>query len=279
MIFYLFRNLFFGLLAIALTSCSVNEHALITRDSSTSIDNCLVVIGIKWIDTYNDPGSEKLVEKSVTSNDLLENEDLIAGKEVSEGGSELYRALYYLSEFRFVFRDEQGEEHFFTRFGKDKNQYEHVAIYEFAPGNYTLTRVETIQHRVEENKRTIYIERWHRNQVDYEEVLGAWDFPKGKIVYLGDLTFYFSSTRFIYGLLTPDELVRKSDLERIEFQDRFEEMKNLLKAEKSWFPTDNMINLASENKWVYIQKERNMNREEKNMENEQPKKKNKNAFF
>ncbi len=280
---YILRISLIGVLVFILTSCSGIEHELRTEDSVTSIDNSLIVIGIQWIDTYNDPESQYSTKLKTYSDGLLNDEKLIASKEVEKDKPELYRYLYYLNKFRFVFVDNAGKEHYFIRFGKDKRQYETKAIFEFAPGDYIFSRVETYQEKFKDNRNLVDIERWKRFEVDYQETFGQWRFPAGKIVYLGDLIFYFKTKRFIFGMLTPEELVQKTVLEKIEFLDRIEETKNTLKEEKPWLPIDNIVNLASEKKWIYIESEPEAEIGEKNEEvkeiEETPKKNRKNSFY
>ncbi len=75
-----------------------------TRDSTTYIENSLIVIGIQWVDIYNDLLSKKETRKTIHSFTLLDNKELIVDKEVEAGNRELYDDLYYLNKFKFIFQ-------------------------------------------------------------------------------------------------------------------------------------------------------------------------------
>lgn len=261
-----------GLLAALLllvSACSSNEYELLTQESPTSKENTLVVMGITWIETYNDTKDKE--QKTLVSFNLLQNEEQIKKQRSEKDVSKLYHALHYMNSFRFVWQDQNEESHSFVRFGKDLRQYEKSALYQFKPGTYTLKGVEMIQNRFQERPKDTP-ERWQRYKVIKKEDFGTWELPPGKIVYLGDLTFYFKTKRFIYGLLTPEEVVDSIKLEKVELKNDFDAMKTALAEQKPWFPVEQMINLAQDREWIYIQAP-------PVIEAEQPKPKDKNAFF
>jgi hypothetical protein len=274
------RSSVFSLLLLLIVSCSGNEQALVTKNSTTSLENSLIVMRIKWVDSYGYP--DKKDREVITSSDLLKRTDLFRRREVEEGKPELYGYLHYLNRFTFLFENDTGEEQNFIRFGKDTRQYEPIAIYQFSPGDVSLVGIETYQEQFNAAEWEEQMNSWTRTRKNLDQDFGKWNLPKGKIVYLGDLTFYYHTQRFVFGSFKPEELVESTTLLRIEMKDRFEETRTMLKDQKPWFPADDVINLSSENEWVYKQillEEEDRPEEETDLKEEQPKKDKGNSFF
>ncbi len=253
MIKILLRSNLIYLFVLFLASCSSNNLEIITKDSTTSLDNSLVVMRINWIDSYY--YDDKKENGIIVSSDLLKKTDLFEKREVNEGEPELYGYLYYLNSFSFIFQDGSGKEQRFVRFGKDLRQYEPVAIYQFTPGEVSLGAIETYEEKLSSsqlaNQRDGRMEYWSRSKVIYEDDFGRWDLPKGKIAYLGDLTFYYHTKRMVLGWFPPKKLVESIVLEKIELKDGFDETRVMLAEQKPWFPADGMINLSMDKVWVY----------------------------
>lgn len=268
-----FNGVLAGMLLL-FSACAGNEYQLLTQDSPTSKENTLVVIGVKWIETYNDTKDKE--EKTSVSFDLLMDEALIKDKRVEKDKTALYLPLYYMHTFRFELTDQNGEDHSFVRFGKDLLQYEKIALYQFKPGTYTLKGIEMAQNRFEEANAKNSPVRWQRFKVDHQENFGTWELPPGKIVYLGGLILHFKTKRFIFGIFTPEELIESIKLEKVEFKNDFEAVKSDLMEQKPWFPADQIINLATDQEWVYVHVPQPSSVD---TESEQPKQKDKNAFF
>ena len=257
---------------LLLEGCSTSELDLISKDSATSINKTLVVLRINWQETYNDT---KLKEDNImTGAGLLNLKEVIDNNRVVPGKPELYRALYYLSKFKFEFEHEDGSDPYFIRFGKDLRQYESLGIYQFTPGKIALKNVFTEQKRFKEGRNGNMDVYWYKYTVDYPEDYGFWDLPQGKIVYLGDFTMFFKTKRFIEGLIYPEEVNKSIVLERVVVEDHFDAVKEELSQKKDWFPAENLLNLSNPKEWVYIQAS-----EEKKVETQSPKKKDPNAFF
>ncbi|MBU3917697.1 hypothetical protein KKA14_19390 [bacterium] len=239
------------LFLIVLSSCSGVEHAFLTKDSDVSKTQSILVMGINWVEVYNDTKDD--TEKTLLSQDLLLDVKLVAKRREKETGPELYRELHYISDFKFHFIDENEKEHFINRFSKNLVQYEKIAIHEFQPGRYKLNNISVVQDKFGEQQisRNTEIEKWKRHFLKYPGEYGNWEFEPGKIVYLGNLTLYFKTKRFIFGLFTPEELVDKITLEKISLEDRFDETVKELQTLKPWFPATEMVNMSRTEEWIF----------------------------
>jgi len=277
-----------AVILLLFAGCSGVEHQLITKDSVTSRDNTLVVVGIKWVEVYNDAKAEAkekdTIIKTQRSYQLLDDNALVLRNLVKKNDPELHHPLYYLHHFKFIFNDEQGEEHTFIRFGKDLRQYEPYAIYELPPGTYRLNQIDWRENRFQAGQGGNYPVL---DQLFFEgrsEQFGQWTLPAGKIVYLGEITIRFHTKRIIFGIITPVEAEKEIDLLQIDIEDKFEQTIADLKKQKPWFPATEMVNLSSPGKWVYSQLpeellKRKGNEEGGSEESPVQKEKDKNAFF
>ncbi len=243
---------FFSIM-IMLGGCSGVEHAFVTKDSEVSRTKSLVIMRIKWVEEYNDTKDKE--EKVLYSQNLLSNLKLVEDKRVDIDKPELYQPLHYLFDFQFQLIDQQKEKHFFNRFGRDLREYEEIAIYEFDPGHYKMNNIVLKQQRFAlTSSRDKDVERWKEHIENYQHDFGSWDLEKGRIIYLGDLTMFFKTKRFVFGLLSPEEVVDTIVLNKISLEDHFEEIKEQLKTSKDWFPADEMINKAMA-KEIILEKE------------------------
>lgn len=246
-----------GLLLSALLllgSCSSSDtvHPVVSRDSKVSRDKALIVMGVTFWEMYNDTQDDDLIKK-LHSPDLLEDEGRVNKRLVKKKGTELHEPLHYLSRFRFHFSGPGASEHEFVRFDRDTRQYEAIAIHEFVPGSVRLREITTEQRYYEKPSHTRGDERrWAQHWEDYEASFGSWDLEAGRVTYMGHLTMYFRTERFVLGLITPEELVARIELAAIVIEDRFEETKKRLQAEKPWFPVAEMENQSKPGKWVYL---------------------------
>ncbi len=242
---------FFLIAALALAGCSSQVyHPIVSADSTVSRDKALIVMGVSFWDQYND--TEDLVTKKLYSADLLADKKRVAKRLDNPNGTVLTQPLHYLSRFQFQFVTPEEAKHTIVRFDKDTREYEDIAIHEFVPGPVQLVNISTVQqHYIEERayKSTDY--RWKRHWIDYSELFGAWDLPSGKVVYTGNLTMYFKTRRFIFGMLTPEELVEQIELVAVVIEDRFDAVREQLKTEKPWFPISEMKNLSKPGRWIY----------------------------
>ncbi len=238
------------LLILLLSSCSGTEHAFLTKNSDVSKTKSILVMGINWVEVYND--TEDDTEKTLFSKDLLMDKKKILKRQEKKNEPELYRALHYISDFKFHFMDEKEDKHFFTRFSKNLVQYEKIAIHEFQSGKYEFNNISVIQEKVGEQRASKGGEmaKWQKHYVDYPGEYGKWEFEPGKIVYMGNLTIYFKTKRFVFGLFTPEELVDKITLVRISLEDRFDETVKELQTSKPWFPASQMINRSRREEWI-----------------------------
>ncbi|MCG8333515.1 MAG: hypothetical protein MJE63_03300 [Proteobacteria bacterium] len=275
-------KLFLGLFFLVITACSSKEYKPLTKDSSPSLNNSLAVMGIKFVENYTDP--ETLEEKSFTSYNILKDKELLKRRQIEKGSPELFRSLHYLSDFKFHWSDDKGVDHVIVRFHNNLLQYENIALYELKPGTYTLNGFRMRQLKLKESKRGKSEDRWHLYFEQYNETIGTWELPAGKIVYLGDLTLTFFTKKENRGLLSPEVVNRDIILQKIEIKDEFENMKSALKEQKPWFPADKMLNAAQENQWVYYQpsaarkKQEESDPEQPQSEKQEPKKK-ENTFY
>lgn len=245
------RNLVYCLYALLafllLTACS-SEMELITKDSVTSRQNTLVVMGIKWIDTYNDPKDHSM--NTIASYQLLQDEKRIKEKLTSEGAPLLRERLYYLSHFKYYFEEADGKERMIEHFARNMNAYEPTVIYQFKPGKLTLNTIST-RHQVFGRKRSVKESELKKEvKTDYSLDFGSWQLPQGKIVYLGDLTLHFKTKRFLHGIIQEQELNRKVSLMKITLEDNFEAVRAALKEDKPWFPVDQVENIAFAGEWI-----------------------------
>lgn len=276
-------NIVAGILLIALNACAATNHTLLTENSSPSLDNALVVMGIKWIEIYNDVETKE--EKTGISYELLNDAKLLKQKQRKEGQPELGTPLYYLNYFTFEWSDEKGKTHTFVRFAKNLHQYENIALYEFSPGTYSLNIIDMVYEKYyQPNNKRYSATDWQNYPQRYKEEFGTWELSAGKIHYLGDLTFYFRTKRFDLGIIVSDYRVEDIQLEKIEIVDNFEEMKSEIAEQKPWFPVSQMTNMAIEKQWIYAKpaeaKQPKAPAEpEKPKVDEKPKEKKKNTFY
>ncbi len=273
---------FFGLVFLMVTACSSIEHPVITKESVTSRENTLVVMGVKWVETYNNP-KEKTI-KTLHSHQLLEDEELVKKRLIQVGKSELKGELYYLSHFNFYLADENGNTHTFEHFARDLRGYDPLVVYQFMPGKLTLDKIMTKHKKYTSHREFSKIELWKPYNVIHSQDYGSWQLPKGKIVYLGDLTLHFKTKRFIYGMIQEKVINRSVTLLKVTMEDRFEEARTALKENKPWFPADQMENLSHAQEWIFDQeaieelKETETENEEK-LKADQPEKKKEDSFF
>jgi len=237
--------------ALALAGCSSQVyHPIVSADSPVSRDKTLIVMGVSFWEQYND--TEDLVTKKLYSADLLSDTKRVSKRLENPNGTLLTRPLHYLSRFQFQFVTPKEADYTIVRFDKDTREYEDIAIHEFVPGPVQLVNIATVQQHYTEDtphKSTDY--RWKRHWVDYSESFGAWDLPAGKVAYTGHLTMYFKTERFIFGMLTPEELVKEIKLVAVVIEDRFDAVREQLKKEKPWFPVNEMENLSKPGRWIY----------------------------
>lgn len=239
---------------VVLGGCASNAvHPVVSQDSVVSRDKALIVMGVSFIEKYNDTEDKKI--KKLISADLLKDEKKLKEILDEEDGTALDQPLHYLSRFRFQFMAENDTIHEFIRFNLDTREYEAIAIHEFVPGSIRLINIVTEQHWYREKLHARGSESfWEKHWVNYEKPFGSWDIQAGKVTYLGHLTMYFTTKRFIHGILTPSELVESTTLVAIVIEDRFEEVKTQLENEKPWFPATEMENQSRPGKWIYQQK-------------------------
>ncbi|MFH2129740.1 MAG: hypothetical protein ABIK68_05140 [bacterium] len=238
---------------LVLGGCSFRTfHPVVSQETAVSRDQAMLVMGVSFQEIYND--TTDALEKKLVSTDLLKDPVRLRKLLEDPKGTTLYTPLHYLSRFQFQFLTPSGEKHGFIRFDKDVREYEDIAIYEFPPEHVSLVNIATEQHHfsTETLARTSSI-RWKKYWIDYAEAYGTWDLQAGRIAYLGHLTLYFKTERFIFGLLTPEEVVERIRLVAIVIEDRFDDTRQQLKKEKPWFPADEMINQAKPAQWIYHQ--------------------------
>lgn len=238
------------ILVLAAGCSSENVYPVVSRDTAVSRDKALIVMGVSYCEMYND--TQENLEKKLFSSDLLKEKKNLRDKLVEKDGTALSEPLHYLSNFRFRFMSPGDVEHEFVRFNLDTREYEPIAIHEFEPGPVRLVGIATDQFRFKPNPFPRGDdEDWHKYWVYYEEPFGAWDLEQGKITYMGHLTLYFRTKRFVRGLLTPRELVESVKLVAIVMEDRFAETQKQLHEKKPWFPASEMVNQSRTGKWIY----------------------------
>jgi len=237
-------------LLIMLSGCTkISNHPFITEDSNISRENSILVMGINFVEVFN---NKKGQYETLNSADLLKKEELIQSVMDNNKKGKLLKPLHYLANFRFRFSDQNGNKHEIRRFNKYLNQYESIALHEITPGTMQLHQVTVDEYRYDKEQNAQGDnDHWKRFWTNYPEKYGTWELEKGKIIYLGNITFYFHTQKFIFGLFTKAELVDNIKLVRIEIQDQFEATKQKLKELKPWFPADDMINKANNKQWVY----------------------------
>lgn len=225
---------------------------VVTEETQVSRENALLVMGVTWLEKYND--TEEMLEKILYSTDLVKDKTRLRKLLKNKNGSALSRPLHYLSRFQFQFDTLQKKNPAFIRFDKDVREYEEIAIHEFVPGRIRLDNIAIEQlHFDDQGTYNSSDFRWKKHWLDYEQNYGSWDLHASRIAYIGHLVMYFKTRRFIHGLLTPEELVRRTQLVAVVIEDRFDEVRKQLKKEKPWFPVDEMVNQSKPEKWVYFE--------------------------
>jgi hypothetical protein len=246
------RLLLVALLVLAGCSFRVN-HPVVSQETPVARENAIIVMGVTWVEKYND--TEDGTERKLFSYDLIKDKKRVRKRLRDPNGTAITKPLHYLSNFEFQFDGPQEGKHGFIRFKNDIKEYEEIAIHQFVPGHVRLNNIAFNQRHFSSLDLTKNREfRWVLNTSEFEEDYGSWDLQAGKIIYLGHLTLYFKSRRFIFGLITPEELVHPTKLVAVVIEDRFDEVKQQLKREKSWFPADEIVNQAKPAKWIYAEK-------------------------
>jgi len=242
--------IFLSALMLAAGCSSGVVHPLVSRNSAVSRDKALIVMGVSFWEIYNDTQDDQT--KKLYSADLLKDSKNVGKKLEKKDGTVLQEPLHYLSNFRFQFIAPGDIQHEFVRFNLDTREYQPIAIHEFAPGSVRLVKITTDQHRFQPMLHSRgQDEEWKKFWVDYEEPFGTWQLEQGKITYMGHLTLYFKSERFVRGLITPRELISSIRILAIVVEDRYEETLKRLQEEKPWFPATEMENQAQPGKWIY----------------------------
>lgn len=238
----------FGLTAVfALSACSSKELKPLDKNSVTSRDNTLIVMGIRYEETVYDLNDETTT--LITSDGLPEDAELVASKRSSKDALLLDHPLHHLALFEFYFDHEPAGDYVIERFGRHLEEYAPLGIYQVQPGTLRLESIKTRHGELLDNKAEI--DFWHTVISQYNEAFGSWSLQPGNIVYLGNLTLHFYTKRFTFGLFNQEKVNRSVTLTRISIEDRFAETLKHLETEKPWFPSAKMENHAIEKEWHY----------------------------
>jgi hypothetical protein len=234
------------------TACSsATEYPVITKDTAVSRENTIMVMGIQWVDTYNDAIGDREI-KVLRSEDLLSDQKRLSQYRHHRDEGRLSQPLHYLANIRLEFMTPDETWHRVVRFSRDLNTYQTLALHAFLSGPVQLKAIDMDQYRFDEGIMTATGERRHSIfRQRYEEDFGAWNLKSGQVVYLGHLTLDFRTRRFVLGLITPEEFVDRIRLTRLTLEDRFEETREQLRKDHPWFPVGEMINLSADRQWVY----------------------------
>lgn len=239
-----------------LVSCSGKTLRPINKDSLVSRKNTIVILDIQWVDNYFDINSKEVNVRK--SNQLLSDDKLIKDHllEIEGNESKLYSPLYYLNNFQFNLQNDNGDAFKIIRFNKNVIEYESLAIFDIAPGNYSLNAIEfQTQQFKEASEKKKPDEPWSQRYYSVDGEFGQWKLEPGKLYYLGSLTFYFKTKRFSYGFYNRSPLNKEVKFMGIKTEDKFEQVKNGLIKTNPWLPVSNIINLSEPLKWFHKRNE------------------------
>ena len=235
-----------------LTACSVNKLETINKNSLVSRKKAIVILDIKWVDNYFHIDRKAVKEEN--SVHLLLDDSLIKERLLDfEGNTSKFNSpLYYLNNFQFELKNENDDAYEITRFYRKRAEYEPQAIFDIAPGNYSMNNIEFI---TQQSKKTgDYIlppGHWSKKYRTLEGEFGQWELEPGKIYYLGSYTFYFKTKRFNYGMMNKFVLNKSVKYMGLKREDKFEQVKKELIKTKPWLTVDGMINLSEPSKWFH----------------------------
>lgn len=240
-------NLF---ILLTVASCSGPVPSpIITKDSNVARTKAIVVMGVHWVEEYNDV--KEGVMKIHNSSDLLLDQEKIRDERISLKESRLRNPLYYIANTRFIFQNSAEEEQMITRFNRDLKEYEPIAIHEVLPGDLYWKQIKLDSYLFnEDNSKELPILR----DLQYKEIstpFHKWQLEPGKIYYLGDVTLHFQTKRSLYGLFTEKQVVRKLVVTKVQVEDRFQLVQEILAKQQAWFPVGEMQNLSFTKEWDY----------------------------
>jgi hypothetical protein len=120
-----------GLLGTACTT--VVEYPVITKNSVVSREKTILVMGIQWVDRYNDAIGDGEI-KVLRSEDLLSDQKLLARNRHHRDQERLTQPLHYLANIRLEFSGPDQVRHQIVRYNRDLKTYPTLAVHEFLPG-------------------------------------------------------------------------------------------------------------------------------------------------
>lgn len=240
----------FGILLFQ--GCNTTSYIpLITQDTAVQRTQSIGIIGVRWIETYNDPETTSFITR--TNEDLFKDKDNIAFQRVFAGKTLLHNPLTYLANFQLISQITGSTSDNFTieRFNLDLLEYFPNTIHSFEPGQYTLKTFRMDQYRlyrgVNEDPTPI-VDQLYPVKFPLPEV--NWKLNPGEITYMGDITFFLETKKIHFGI-PPKPVVDKIMLKRIVYSDKFSEMMESMKKDNPWLPLDNINNQAKTGDWQW----------------------------
>lgn len=253
---------------------------MVLKDSSISRKDVIVVMGINWIDTYNDTETGDI--KTQLGSDVPKDKKRVAAQRINPKESGLREPLYYIGNLRLHLLNSENKKETINRFNKDLRGYEAIAIHQFSPGSYDWNHLSFDEYKMSITYREDI--RWKKEMKNIFKPFQKWNFEAGKVYYLGDLTLRYQTKRKGFGWLPREELVQRIVLNKIELKDNFEATMEKLKQDKPWLPVGEMVNLSQEKSWDYSdvvlhKKKAEQSNEVKPSEEKEDKEKDKEEYF
>jgi hypothetical protein len=230
-----------------ITSCATPQlQTPVDRKTLVERTNALIIIGTTWQEYYNDPKSNE--DKILKSPELLNNVVLLEENRTSSDKKLLKKPLHYLFNIKFI-AELNNEEKVFTRYGKRVVEYEDFGIYQVSPGNFSLNEI-TLNKLVFKPSGTEKLHvRWQKYEEYFENNFGSWLIEPGKIYYLGDFKLYFRAKKKKFGFYPVENINISLKTEGIKYYSDYNQLIELFRKEKPWFPAKDIIDVSTSEKW------------------------------
>ncbi|MGK0289008.1 MAG: hypothetical protein ACI86H_000429 [bacterium] len=261
MITKIVQNLFYIVLIIFSTGCSLDYIQQVTPTSNIQRSESIIVMRVFWYDEFRELKHELI--KTTTSQKIVQ--DFLKKTDFPNHKKRLPETLYHLSNFRFELESKSIDSQWFRKSDLFLDEYKPISIYALKPTTITLKQFLVDEKRFfQPQKRSDEIELNHTFLEEYSLPSRSWDLKAGKVVYLGDLHLYFKTKKESFGLFfDKKEAVKDINLVRVRWDSKYKEVKKQLEKEKKWFPTRELSDLSqqalgdwewSDEKWIPYQK-------------------------
>lgn len=240
-------------IALFTQSCSTTQSLpLVTESTAVKRTQALAVIGIHWIEEYNDTETKTIITRK--SEDLFTDKENLARKKQFPGKTVLYDPLTYLANIRLIASQDKDNDQLFSfvKFNLDLEEYFDNTIHAIPPGEYRLHTLRMDQYKLflgDNNDPDI--NKWKKFGFKSPLPEIAWELQAGTISYLGDITLFFKTKKMSFGLAPPEDVIEKVEITRIIFSDKLEKVVEKFKVEKPWFPVDQIQNQSKTGDWQW----------------------------